>query len=119
MRPDQTETEVSLKADGGKAAAVITENDLAGIYRLFAPDTAGGGVATPRLYAVNSPFLESRLKRIGDNELRTKLRPIRAEIIPLKSLDEGGKSWDLSFSLLLLLMVTLAAEGWLAQRSNE
>lgn len=119
MRPDQTETEVSLKADGGKATAVITENNLAGIYRLFAPDAAGGGVPTPRLYAVNSPFLESRLKRIDDNELRTKLRPIRAEIIPLKSLDEGGKSWDLSFSLLLLLMVTLAAEGWIAQRSNE
>ena len=64
-------------------------------------------------------YIESRLKRIDDNGLRTKLSPIRAEIIPLKSLDEGGKSWDLSFSLLLLLMVTLAAEGWLAQRSNE
>ena len=119
VRPDQTETEVSLKAEGGKAIAVITENDLTGIYGLFLPDVAGGGVPTPQLYAVNSPFLESRLKRIDDNGLRTKLSPIRAEIIPLKSLDEGGKSWDLSFSLLLLLMVTLAAEGWLAQRSNE
>lgn len=118
VRPDQTETEVPLKAEGGKATAVVAENDLAGIYRLFPPEAAGG-VGAPQLYAVNSPFLESRLKRIDDNDLRTKLSPIRAEIIPLKSLDEGGKSWDLSSSLLLLLIATLAAEGWIAQRSHE
>jgi hypothetical protein len=73
-------------------------------------------VNAARLYPVNSPFLESRLDPIGEKEIRAKLKPIRTEIIPIESLEKGGKRMDLSLPLLVLLIVTLAVEGWMGQR---
>jgi hypothetical protein len=80
---------------------------------------AGGGdkdAGMAPLYAVNSPFLESRLDRIGERELQTKLAPIRAEVIAADALKEGGKRTDLALPLLALLIVALLLEGWLGQR---
>jgi hypothetical protein len=44
------------------------------------------------------------------------LEPIRAEILDREALEKGGTRTDLSLPLLFLLIATLAAEGWLAQR---
>ena len=70
----------------------------------------------PSVYAVNPPFLESRLEEISASELQAKLRPIRVEVIQADALREGGKRVDLASPLLVLLLITLLAEGWLAQR---
>ena len=68
------------------------------------------------MYAVNPPVLESRLDEISTRELQTKLKPIRAEVIPVNALKDGGKRTDLALPLLALLIVTLLLEGWLGQR---
>jgi hypothetical protein len=65
---------------------------------------------------VNPPFLESRLDEIGARELQAKLAPVRAEVIPVEALKEGGKRTDLALPLLALLIATLLLEGWLGQR---
>jgi hypothetical protein len=70
----------------------------------------------PQLYAVNPPFLESRLEEISARELQEKLRPIRTEVVPVEALKQGGKRMDLALPLLALLIATLLLEGWLAQR---
>lgn len=114
IKPDRKEREIAFVPDGEKASASFQENDLTGIYRLSLPP--GEAQAAPLIYPVNSPFLESRLEAIGERELLAKLGPIRAEIVPVESLARGGKRTDLSLSLLLLLIATLAGEGWLAQR---
>ena len=114
--PDRRERESAIKADKEKAAASFQENDRAGIYRPLPPASSDGQAAIPSIYAVNAPFLESRLDAISDNELVGRLSPIRTEIIPIESLNQGGKRTDLSVSMLLMLIVTLAAEGWLSQR---
>ncbi|MEK7334214.1 MAG: hypothetical protein AAB222_02695, partial [Candidatus Binatota bacterium] len=112
IKPDRKEREITLAPNGEKASASFQENDLAGIYRLVpAPGEAPG---TAQIYPANSPFLESRLETIAERELKAKLDPIRAEILPLESLEKGGKRSDLSLPLLLLLIATLASEGWLA-----
>ena len=67
------------------------------------------------MYAVNRPFLESRLEEISERELQAKLAPVRAEVIPIEALKEGGKRTDLAFPLLALLIVTLLLEGWLGR----
>lgn len=113
-KPDRKEKEIALKPDGDKAAAVFHENDLPGFYALSMPGALDKG--SPLIYAVNSPFLESRLEPISESELQAKLHPIRAEVLPIESLKQGGKRLDLSLSLLLLLIVTLTLEGWLAER---
>lgn len=114
IKPDRQEKEISFVPDGEKASASFQENDLAGIYRLsLTPDEAQ---TMAQIYPANSPFLESRLQNIGERELQEKLNPIRAEMLPLESLQKGGKRTDLALALLLLLIVTLASEGWLAQR---
>lgn len=118
VMPDQSEKELAIDAEGEKAAAVFTENDLAGVYRLSVQGALAEPAFFPQHYAVNPPFLESRLKAIDENELKAKLSPIRTEVLALRSLEEGGRSWDLSFSVLLLLLAALAAEGWLAQKSH-
>ena len=61
--------------------ATVEENDRVGIYRLSL--TAGGDKdsGAPQLYAVNSPFFESRLDEIGAAELAGKLKPIRTEVL--------------------------------------
>lgn len=120
VKPDHAEKELVVGAEGEKATAVFTGNDLAGVYRLSAQGAAPGETAfSTQLYAVNPPFLESRLQAIDENELKAKLTPIRTEVLALKSLDKGGSRWELSFPLLLLLLVALACEGWLAQKSHE
>jgi hypothetical protein len=116
-KPNKQENEAPIVGEKDRAKAEIAENDRAGIYRLALP--AGGGdkdAGMAPLYAVNSPFLESRLDRIGERELQTKLAPIRAEVIAADALKEGGKRTDLALPLLALLIVALLLEGWLGQR---
>ncbi len=118
IKPDGKERETVLAPDGDKASASFSENDLPGIYRLSLPGAPEPRDAN-RIYAVNSPFLESRLETIGTKEVQAKLRPIHADIFPLEILEKGGTRRDLSITLLVLLFVTLASEGWLAQRFYE
>jgi len=120
VKPDLRQREITIAANGQKATASFKENDLAGIYQLSLQVPQGSGrVPVPTLYAVNPPFLESRLKEIGTDELQAKIEPIDFEIINLASLQNGGTKMDLSLPLLLLVMVILATEGWLAQRVHE
>jgi hypothetical protein len=114
IKPDRREKEITFAAAGEKASAAFQENDLAGIYRLSAASADIGGAA--QMYPVNSPFLESRLEAIGEQELKRKLEPIRVEILDREALEKGGTRTDLSLPLLFLLIATLASEGWLAQR---
>jgi len=115
-KPDRRQVEVAITGEKDRAIATIEDNDRAGIYRLSLPvgkDKDGG---VPQLYAVNAPFLESRLDEISARELEAKLQPIRAEVIPVEALKEGGKRVDLALPLLAMLIVTLLVEGWLGQR---
>lgn len=116
IKPDGREREITLVADGEKASASFQENDFAGIYRLSLPAAAEGDGSAPAVYSANSPFLESRLETIGEQELEARLRPVRAEVIPIETLEKGGMKIDLSIPLLLLAIATLVSEGWLAQR---
>jgi len=70
----------------------------------------------PQVYAVNPPFLESRLDEISASELQAKLKPIRPEVVPVEALKEGGKRTDLALPLVAFLMITLLFEGWLGGR---
>ncbi|HET8562598.1 MAG TPA: BatA domain-containing protein [Candidatus Binatia bacterium] len=115
-KPNKRELEVLIVADKDRAAASIQENDLAGIYRLSLPGSGDKQVKVPTVYAVNPPFLESRLERISHSELQAKLKPIAVEVIPIEALEKGGKRMDLSLPLLALLIVTLFFESWIAQR---
>ena len=116
LKPDGKSQEIDLTPQGEKLTASFQENDLPGIYRASLPSLPATPAEIPELYAVNSPFLESRLKAIRDEELLAKLRPIRADVIPLESLEKGGKKLDLALPLIFLIMATLVTEGWLAQR---
>jgi len=116
VKPDKQDAEIPLSADKDRAAASFVQNDRAGIYRLVLPTGAGKESGTPQMYAVNPPFLESRLEEISARELQAKLQPVRVEVIQAKQLQQGGKRVDLALPLLLLLLVTLLLEGWLAQR---
>jgi uncharacterized membrane protein YobD (UPF0266 family) len=115
-KPNKQDTEVPIVGEKDRALATITDNDRAGIYRLSLPAGAPKESGAPQIYAVNRPFLESRLEEISERELQAKLAPIRAEVIPIEALKEGGKRTDLALPLLALLIVTLLAEGWLGQR---
>jgi len=115
-KPNKQNADVAVEADKDRASATIDGNDQAGIYRLTLPSGADKDSAVPQLYAVNPPFLESRLDEINTNELAAKLKPIRAEVISVDALKEGGKRVDLALPLLALLIVTLLLEGWLGQR---
>lgn len=118
VKPDGKTREIELTPQGEKLAASFQENDLPGIYRTSLPSTPAASAKSPDLYAVNPPFLESRLQTIREEELLAKLRPIRADIIPLDSLEKGGTRIDLAFPLVFFIMATLVAEGWLAQRMH-
>jgi uncharacterized membrane protein len=115
-KPDKQETEVPIAGAKDRAVASIADNDRAGIYRLSFPAGAIKDSGVPQMYAVNPPFLESRLDEIGARELQAKLAPVRAEVIPVEALKEGGKRTDLALPLLALLIATLLLEGWLGQR---
>jgi hypothetical protein len=119
IKPDDTKRETKFLADGEKASAAFKENDLAGIYRLSLPGRSQDNLPVPAIYAVNPPFLESRLTKISADELQSKLDPINFEIIPPDSLEQGGTRMDLSLPLLILLIAILALEGWLSQRIYE
>ena len=116
VKPDKKDTELSLTADKDRASASFAENDRAGIYRIVLPVGGGKESGAPQMYAVNPPFLESRLEKISERELQAKLQPIRAEVIQASALQQGGKRVDLALPVLLLLLTTLLLEGWLAQR---
>jgi len=107
---------VPIVGEKSRAMATIDENELAGVYRVSVPAGAEKDPGTPQLYAVNPPFLESRLEEIGARELQAKLAPVRAEVIPIDALKDGGTRTDLALPLLALLIVTLLLEGWLGQR---
>ena len=113
-KPDKQNADAAIVAAKDRATAAIDGNERAGIYRLVLPP--GGDAGVPQIYAVNSPFLESRLDPISERELQTKLTPIRAEVIAADALKEGGKRTDLALPLMALLIVTLLFEGWLGQR---
>ncbi len=115
-KPDKQETEVPIAGAKDRAVASIADNDRAGIYRLSFPAGTAKDLGAPQMYAVNPPFLESRLDEIGARELQAKLAPVRAEVIPVEALKEGGKRADLALPLLALLIATLLLEGWLGQR---
>jgi hypothetical protein len=115
-KPDKRNLDIAIAGAKDHALATIEDNDRAGIYRLTPPAGGERDGGTPQLYAVNAPFLESRLDEISPAELQAKLRPIRAEVIPADTLKEGGKRVDLALPLLALLIVTLLLEGWLGQR---
>lgn len=114
--PAKQQVEFTVAGEKDRGRALITENHRAGIYRLSLSGAAEGALDRPQLYAVNPPFLESRLEAIGEGELRARLAPVRADVIDLEALREGGKRTDLALPLLLLLIVTLLFEGWLGQR---
>jgi len=116
IKPNKQESESPIVGEKNRAKAEIAENDRAGIYRLAFPGGGDKEAGIAPLYAVNSPFLESRLDQIGERELQAKLAPIRAEVIAADALKEGGKRTDLALPLLALLIVTLLLEGWLGQR---
>jgi hypothetical protein len=116
VKPNKQDEEVALSADKDRASASFAENDRAGIYRITPPAGAGKESGGLQMYAVNPPFLESRLEEISERELQAKLQPIRTEVIQANALQQGGKRVDLALPLLLLLLVTLLSEGWLAQR---
>ena len=115
-KPNKQDVDVPIAGEKDRALATITDNDRAGIYRLSLPAGAAKESNAPQMYAVNRPFLESRLEEISERELQAKLAPVRAEVIPIEALKEGGKRTDLALPLLALLIVTLLAEGWLGQR---
>jgi Aerotolerance regulator N-terminal/von Willebrand factor type A domain len=115
-KPNKQQAEISVVAEKDHAAAAFQENALAGIYRVSLPAGAGKENGAPQLYAVNPPFLESRLDEISATELQAKLRPIRVEVISVDALQQGGKRMDLALPMLVLLIVTLLLESWVAQR---
>jgi hypothetical protein len=116
IKPNKQEAEIAIEADQNRAMAAFESNDRAGIYRLSLPPAQAKEPAPARQYAVNPPFLESRLEEIGDRELEAKLRPIPVDVIPIESLEKGGTRTDLALPLLGFLLATLLVEGWLAQR---
>jgi hypothetical protein len=116
IKTNKEEVSVPLSAGKDHAAASFQENDRAGIYRVSTPAGGATEAAGPQLYAVNRPFLESRLDEIGAAELQAKLKPIPVEVISFDSLQQGGTRTDLALPLLGLLIITLLMEGWVAQR---
>jgi hypothetical protein len=115
-KPDKQNTEVAIAGEKDRATAAVKDNDEAGIYRLSLPAGGEKDSGAPQIYAVNAPFLESRLDEISAAELAGKLKPIRTEVLDVAALKEGGKRVDLALPLLGLLIVTLLFEGWLGQR---
>lgn len=114
-KPNKQPAEVVMSAAQDRASGSFEDNDISGIYQLA---LTGGNQesGTPRLYAVNPPFLESRLEEISERELQAKLSPVRADVVPIETLRQGGTRRDLALPLLGLLLATLLLEGWFAQR---
>jgi hypothetical protein len=117
IKPDKRQVDVPVTAAKEHAVAFFSENDRAGIYRIALPTGSAKETEIPQLYAVNPPFLESRLDKIGEGELQAKLKPIPVEVIDANSLQQGGKRTDLALPLVVSLLITLLLEGWVAQRT--
>ena len=115
-KPNKQTVDAAIVGQKDRATVTLGDHELAGVYRVTPPPGAEKEAGVPQLYAVNPPFLESRLEEIGAQELQTKLAPVRAEVIAVDALKEGGKRTDLAVPLLALLIVTLLFEGWLGQR---
>jgi len=115
-KPDKQNAEVTITGEKDRATAAVEDNDKVGIYRLSLVAGGDKDSGAPQIYAVNAPFLESRLEEIGAAELTAKFKPIRTEVLDAERLKEGGKRVDLALPLLSLLIVTLLIEGWLGQR---
>ena len=115
-KPDKQNAEVTIAGEKDRATAAVEDNDKVGIYRLSLVAGGDKDSGAPQIYAVNAPFLESRLEEIGAAELTAKFKPIRTEVLDAERLKEGGKRVDLAVPLLSLLIVTLLIEGWLGQR---
>jgi hypothetical protein len=115
-KPDKQESEVGIVAEKERSVARLDENDRAGFYRIALPAGTEKESGIPAVYAVNPPFLESRLDEINEGELQAKLQPVKVEVLPIEALQRGGQRTDLALPLLGLLIVTLLFEGWLAQR---
>ena len=115
-KPNRQDSEAPIEAATNRSVASFNENDRAGIYRIALPTGGEKAIGTPQLYAVNPPFLESRLDQITEAEVKAKLKPVVADVVSLDTLQQGGKRLDLAFPLVALLIVTLLMEGWLAQR---
>ena len=115
-KPDKQNAEVTITGEKDRATAAVEDNDKVGIYRLSLVAGGDKDSGAPQIYAVNAPFLESRLDEIGAAELTAKFKPIRTEVLDAERLKEGGKRVDLALPLLSLLIVTLLIEGWLGQR---
>ena len=114
--PERTEKEVTLEPVDGKASGSFDGNHFAGIYRVVTP---GGGLELPALYAVNPSPLESRLERMGADELERKLGPVSHEVLSAGALSDGGSRTDLAMALVVVLVLTLLFESWLGQRNYE
>lgn len=115
-KPNRQDSEAPIEAAKDRSVASFNENDRAGIYRIALPTGGEKATGTPQLYAVNPPFLESRLDQITEAEVRAKLKPVVADVVSVDTLQQGGKRMDLAFPLVALLIITLLLEGWLAQR---
>jgi hypothetical protein len=115
-KPNKQESQVAVVADKDQSVARFEENEQAGFYRVALPAAADKTPAVAQIYAVNPPFLESRLDKISESELQAKLQPIKVEVIPIEGLKHGGTRTDLALPLLAMLIVVLLFEGWLAQR---
>ena len=74
-----------------------------GVYSL-AP--AGAAVFLGQLLQTKQE-LSRRLEEISERELQAKLSPIRADVVPIETLREGGTRRDLALPLLGLLLATL------------
>jgi hypothetical protein len=115
-KPNKQQSDVGIIADREHSVARFDENDRAGFYRIALPAGTQKDAEAPPLYAVNPPFLESRLDEINEGELQAKLHPIKVEVLAVEALQSGGQRTDLALPLLGLLIVVLLFEGWLAQR---
>ena len=114
--PNRTEKEVALEPVDGKASGSFDGNHFAGVYRVVTP---GGDLDLPALYAVNPSPMESRLERMGDDELERKFGPVNHEVLSAGALSEGGTRTDLALALVVVLVLTLLFESWLGQRNYE
>ncbi len=114
--PNRTEREVTLEPAEGKASGSFDGNHFAGVYRVVSP---GGGLDIASLYAVNPPPMESRLERIGADELQRKFGPVSHEVLAAGALSGGGTRTDLALGLVVVLILTLLFESWLGQRNYE
>lgn len=117
VSPSGKEIESQARGEQEKAVLSIGGNDEAGIYRILYPARLAADL--PQIYAVNPPYLESRLTPFDEAELRARFSPIRPEILSHEALAEGGKRIDLALPLALLLLATLVGEAYLAQRFSS